>query len=428
MKFLKKPPLRLIRPLSANMFSAAFAILLWPLSAIALDFSLLPNPVEDSSYLPTTTAEVELGQLLFWDKILSGNKSISCGTCHHPRFGSSDGVSLGFGDGGIGVGPNRVADPKNYPEQRVPRNSPSLYNTGALEYTALFADGRIEVDRLRPAGIRSPLEEDMMSGFASILSAQTMFPVLSPDEMAGHYEENGISTLVRQGRLTGPTGAWAEIAKRITDLPSYQAMFAAAYPKIKAGRPLDFTDISNAIAAFMTVEFRSDTAPFDDFLRGKAPLSPAAMRGLEFFYGEGKCSTCHAGPFMTDHDFHPIGTPQLGPGKGERFEHHQLDIGRMRVTNKPKDRFAFRTPSLRNVTLTAPYGHAGGHLSLADFLEFHANPKEMLAAYKPQGILPKLEGSKDDWAALKNGKDFPKIVAAVTSVPVIMTTEIRDDL
>ncbi|MFB0994104.1 MAG: cytochrome-c peroxidase, partial [Paracoccaceae bacterium] len=163
------------------MFSAAFAILLWPLSAIALDFSLLPNPVEDSSYLPTTTAEVELGQLLFWDKILSGNKSISCGTCHHPRFGSSDGVSLGFGDGGIGVGPNRVADPKNYPEQRVPRNSPSLYNTGALEYTALFADGRIEVDRLRPAGIRSPLEEDMMSGFASILSAQTMFPVLSPD-------------------------------------------------------------------------------------------------------------------------------------------------------------------------------------------------------------------------------------------------------
>ena len=65
----------------------------------------------------------------------------------------------------------------------------------------------------------------MVTGFASLLSAQTMFPVLSNDEMAGHYEENDVSTLVRQGRMTGPDGAWAAIAARVAAIPEYQARF-----------------------------------------------------------------------------------------------------------------------------------------------------------------------------------------------------------
>tara|TARA_B110000503_G_scaffold35517_1_gene58033 strand:- start:399 stop:1781 length:1383 start_codon:yes stop_codon:yes gene_type:complete len=427
--------LKLKKPASSPFHDTSMALILTflgaaacPSTALAFEKALLPAPIQDVDYLPATKAEVALGQLLFWDKILSGNQSISCGTCHHPRFGTGDGLSLGFGDGGIGLGAERVADPENYPEQRVPRNSPALYNTGALEYTALFADGRVETDRLRPAGIRSPLEEEMMSGFASVLSAQTMFPVLSPDEMAGHYEENDISTLVRQGRLTGPSGAWAKIAARVANIPEYQSLFEAAYPDIKAGRALDFTDISNAVAAFMTVEFRSDSAPFDAYLRGTAELAPASQRGMEFFYGQGGCSNCHAGPFMTDHDFHAMGTPQLGPGKGERFERHQRDIGRMRVTNRPEDMFAFRTASLRNVTLTAPYGHAGGHLDLGDFLKFHADPKQQLRRYEPQGLLPPLQDSKDDWGSLKNGQDFPAIAAAVTAPAVTLSAQTLDEL
>ena len=87
---------------------------------------------------------------------------------------------------------NDWIDPANPPEQRIPRNAQALWNLGAHEFTVLFHDGRIEVDETRPGGIRTPLAEDMVGGFATLLSAQTMFPVLSPDEMAGHYSENEI--------------------------------------------------------------------------------------------------------------------------------------------------------------------------------------------------------------------------------------------
>ncbi|TDQ54595.1 di-heme cytochrome c peroxidase, partial [Phaeovulum veldkampii DSM 11550] len=79
--------------------------------------------------------------MLFWDAELSGNRNIACASCHHPRFGTSDGVSLGIGEGGTGLGPERRAIPENHPEQRIPRNSPALWNVGARGFTALFADG-----------------------------------------------------------------------------------------------------------------------------------------------------------------------------------------------------------------------------------------------------------------------------------------------
>ena len=145
----------------------------------------------------------------------------------------------------------------------------------------LFADGRIEADPSRATGFRTPLEDEMVKGFASLLSAQTMFPVLSNDEMAGHYEENEVSTLVRQGRLTGKDGAWVAIAARVAGIPDYVERFKAVYPEIADGRPIQFTDISNAIAAYMTFDFRSDSAPFDAFLREDTKLDPAALRGNE---------------------------------------------------------------------------------------------------------------------------------------------------
>lgn len=381
----------------------------------------LPGPVTDADYTPVNAAEAQLGQLLFWDKELSGNRNISCGTCHHPKFGTSDGQSLGMGEGGVGLGPDRVSDPKNLPEQRIPRNSPGLWNLGAKEFTVMFHDGRIEVDPGRPSGLRTPIEDNMVMGFSGVLSAQNMFPVLSNDEMAGHYEENDISTAVRQGRITGVGGAWEIIAARIAAIPEYDADFKALNPEIAAGRPLHFTDITNALAAFAAFEFRSDGAPFDAWLRGEASLPPAAMAGMALFYGDAGCSACHSGKFQTDQGFHAMGTPQLGPGKSERFERHQRDIGRMRVTNQPQDRYAFRTPSLRNVTLTAPYGHAGGHLELADFLRFHADPKAGLASYSAEAVLSPFEPAKADWAVLEAGEEFPAIAATVTQAPVALS-------
>lgn len=381
----------------------------------------LPAPVTDADYRPVRPQEARLGQLLYWDPILSGNRNISCGTCHHPRFGTSDGLSLGMGEGGRGVGPEREADPANLPEQRIPRNAPALFNLGAHEFTALFHDGRIEADPSRPSGLRTPLEDEMVTGFASLLSAQTMFPVLSPDEMAGHYSENEISRAVRQGLITGEGGAWDLIAARVEAIPEYRAMFEAVYPEIAAGREIRFTDISNAIAAFVEHEFRADGSPFDAYLRGKGTLPPEAMAGMEIFYGRGGCSGCHSGKFQTDHRFHAMGAPQLGPGKAERFEGHSRDLGRMRVTNDPADAYAFRTPSLRNVVHTGPWGHAGGHSDLAGWLRHHIDPAAGLSAYRPDATLPAFEPAKPDWALLQNPEEVREIAVRVERVPLSLS-------
>ncbi|MBT8475029.1 MAG: cytochrome-c peroxidase [Rhodobacteraceae bacterium] len=398
------------------------AVLAGPVSAEGL-----PHAPDAGLFPAFDPVAVELGQLLFYDPILSGNRTVSCGTCHHPRFGTGDGLSLGLGDGGIGLGPERRADPDNLPEQRIPRNSPALFNLAAREFTVMFHDGRIEVDDTRPGGLRTPLEGDMVAGFDSLLSAQTMFPVLSPDEMAGHYQENDIAKAVRQGRLTGEGGAWNLISERVAALPAYAERFERAYPEIADGRAIDFTDISNAIAAFIGFEWQSINSPFDAYLRGKAELPEAAERGAMLFYGAAGCSTCHSGPFQTDHGFHAMGQPQLGPGKAERFESHQRDIGRMRVTGRAEDAYAFRTPSLRNVTRTGPWGHAGAYAELEAFLRHHADPVQGLASYAPQGVLPVLAGTKPDWTVMEDAEERAAIAAAVKVTPVALSdAEIAD--
>ncbi|WP_425053668.1 cytochrome-c peroxidase [Psychromarinibacter sp. S121] len=361
----------------------------------------LPPPVTDADYAEVSEDRAALGQLLFYDPILSGNRNISCATCHHPRFGTSDGLSLGIGEGGIGLGPDRTLDPDNPPEERIPRNATGLWNLGAHEFTVMFHDGRIEADPTRASGIRTPLEDDMTMGFDNILSAQTMFPVLSQDEMAGHYGENDISKLARQGRITGDGGAWDVLAGRVAAIPAYREMFEGAFPEIAAGREIAFTDISNAIAAFIAFEWRSDDSPFDAHLRGETALDGDALRGMELFYGAASCSTCHAGKFQTDHGFHAMAVPQIGPGKRARFESHARDDGRMRVSGRPEDAFRFRTPSLRNVALTAPYGHDGAYRDLAAFVEAHsAGP----GTYDPsQAVLPEMPGAHD-WNALPDAE------------------------
>lgn len=397
--------------------NAASLTLLLALAAVPCRALDLPPPVTDEMYEPVDRALAEIGHLLFWDPILSGNRNIACGTCHHPRFGTSDGVSLTLGEGGVGLGPERHPDPKNMPEQRIPRNAPAMFNLGATEFTTLFHDGRIQADPSQPNGLRTPLDQEMVVGFSGVLSAQTMFPVLSPDEMAGHYGENEISKAVRSGRLTGEGGAWDLIAARVRAIPEYQAAFEAALPEVAAGRPVSFTDISNAIAEFIALEWRADDSPFDRHLRGEADLTGPARRGMELFYGEAGCSVCHAGPFLTDHGFHAMGVPQLGPGKAERFESHSRDEGRFRVTGHAEDRYAFITPSLRNVAKTAPYGHTGSHRDLEAFVAFHLDPAAGLAGFdRSQPILHDFEG-KPIWAALDDPEEAARIAAAATVAP-----------
>jgi cytochrome c peroxidase len=327
---------------------------------------------------------------------------------------------LAIGDGGIGLGKDRVVDPDNPPEERIPRNAPALFNLGAREFTVMFHDGRLEADPDHPSGLRSPMDADMAAGFASVLAAQTMFPVLSRDEMAGSYNENDVAMAVRQGRIGGSGGAWDMLARRVGDVPAYAGQFSQVYPHVSAGDDIAFTDISNALAAFMAFEWRSDTSPFDTHLRGAGALNGAALAGMDLFYGEAGCSACHSGAFQTDHDFHAMGAPQIGPGKSATFEDHHRDEGRFRVTGNTDDLYAFRTPSLRNVALTGPYGHAGGHGDLAAFVADHADPVAGLARFdRSQVVLPAFEA--EDFTVMDDPTQVAAIAAAVRGDPVSLS-------
>lgn len=367
----------------------------------------LPAPA--SGFVEPDPALVAVGRLLFHDPVLSGGEGVSCASCHHPRLGTSDGLSLSLGDGASGLGPERRADPANLPERRLPRNAPALFNLGFAEFTRFFWDGRLEEDPARPSGIRTPLGEDMERGFASALSAQAMFPVLSPDEMAGHYGESEVSKLVRQGMLAHEGGAWDALAARVEAVPAYREAL---------GAPVRFTAIADALAAFIAQEWRADDSPFDRHLRGEAPLTGLAAEGMALFYGRAGCSGCHAGAFQTDHGFHAIAMPQIGPGKGERFETHARDEGRFRVTGDPADLYRFRTPSLRHVTETAPYGHSGAYATLEGVVRHHLDPVGALMAYdRAQAVLPGLEGA-EDWRALDDPAEVAAIAAANELEPV----------
>lgn len=379
-------------------------------SAMALDLGPAPEfPAPDMD-------RIELGWLLFYDPVLSGNRSISCATCHHPRFGTSDGVSLAIGEGGIGLGPDRRIDPDNPPEQRIPRNAPALWNLGASEFTTFFHDGRLEADPSQPNGIRTPLGMQMTEGFQSALAAQAMFPVLSADEMAGHYSENDVSKAVRLGLITPKGGAWDIIAARVAEIPEYQRRFAKVLP----GQKITFAEIANMIADFIAFEWRADNSPFDQAMWGEKPLGKLAQQGMDLFYGKAGCGSCHSGWFQTDHAFHAIALPQIGPGKAARFENHSRDDGRLRVTGDADDAFAFRTPSLRNVTLTAPYGHNGAFALLEDMVRHHLDPVQSLNDYAlTKATLPEFPGASDA-GQVGNADQTRKIAAANELAPLTL--------
>ncbi|HMB69307.1 MAG TPA: DUF2938 family protein, partial [bacterium] len=286
-------------------------------------------PVVDADYHRDgrfPKAQVELGRLLFFDKVLSGNRNIACATCHHPRHATSDGLSLPLGEGGAGLGPERrLPGPEHAVLDRVPRHSQALFNVGAREYTSMFADGRVEDDPEGSfaGGFRTPAREDLPEGLGNVLAAQAMFPVTSAVEMSGAKGENQVATAAALDRLHGPNGVWELLAGRLREIAEYVDLFRAAFPRqVRDGGDITFVLAANAIAAFETVAFRSDGSPFDAYLRSGDPsvLGEAAERGWRLFYGRARCAECHSGRFQSDQRFHAIAVPQIGPGKGDGFD------------------------------------------------------------------------------------------------------------
>lgn len=173
----------------------------------------------------TNAAEVALGRALFFDKELSGNRNISCATCHHPTLATGDGLPLSVGEGASGLGPARTPL-----SPLIARHAPTLVAVGAADLRRLFWDGRVARDPATGAlttpvaalNGTSPTRPDLAGPLGSALAAQAMFPPTSPDEMRGQPGENELADAANEEAV------WAAIMVRLVG--SVQARWAGSRP------------------------------------------------------------------------------------------------------------------------------------------------------------------------------------------------------
>lgn len=377
------------------------AILLLAFTGRELDNALRSiiqqNGLNQHAPLPDySEAKVELGRMLFFDKILSGNKDISCATCHHPALGSADALPLAIGVGGEGLGTERQMGKGR---ERIPRNSPDIFNRGAKEWHTMFWDNRVSGDIM--AGYESPADEKLIDGLENILAVQAMFPVTSRDEMRGEIGDRTITGEINELALISnamPQVVWHRLMLRLKKIPKYIELFEAAYPGV-ALEDLGFQHAANAIAAFETEEFTFHDSPWDLYMDGVSnAIDESAKRGAVLFYGKANCSSCHSGSLMSDQQAHNIGVPQLGPGKGNS---EPLDVGRYLETGDQADAFAFRTPSLKNTAITGPWMHNGAYNSLEEAVRHHLDPKQYLQQYDASKLPEELRATFQDDEEIK---------------------------
>lgn len=328
-------------------------------------------------------AKVALGQMLFFDKELSGNRDIACATCHHPSKGSSDNLPVSIGTGGVGLGENRQI---GYGRNLIPRNAPDVFNRGSSAWHSMFWDSRVTQNT--DGSFLSPAGDALPAGLDNVLAVQAMFPVTSHDEMRGALGDTTSDGKENELALFADDdlpAIWDALMARLLSYPEYVTLFQEAYPDM----PLDelgFEHAANAIAAFEIDAYTFTQSPWLQYLAGdKSALSEDAKLGAILFYGEAGCANCHSGPLFTDQQHHNIASPQVGPGKGEESP---LDYGRFRETGNSAEKYAFRTPPLHNVAVSGPWMHAGAYKDLKAVILHHVAPETALSTYNPIAHLP----------------------------------------
>ena len=324
-----------------------------------------------------------LGRALAFDKILSGNRDISCMTCHLAKLATVDGRSVAIGQGGSGLGPARVHPQGTF----VHRSAPALFNLSPM--TFLTWDGRVfknSIGVVRTPTVQLTTAQRAVLEFGPV-SALPMFPVLSRVEMRG---TSGNELAAVPDSL--PRRTWAFLMQRLGTIPQYRTMFEAAYPG-QVFANMDFVHAGNAIGGWITDVFSFTNTPWDQFLAGNDDaLTEQQLRGAKAFLTTAKCSQCHAGPLLTDQKFHNVAVPQVGPGFGDGPTGHD-DFGRMRESHNIKDKYRFRTAPLRNVELTAPYGHDGAIVTLRGWVDHYTASDVKLRNYNPAQLEPALQGT-----------------------------------
>ena len=228
----------------------------------------------------------------------------------------------------------------------------------------------------------------MPDGLNSLLAAQALFPLTSQFEMAGNVAENQVTGAVHDRIDKG----WPILAKRVRTDPRYGPAMVKAFDDIDTTEDITITQVANALAAFMALEWRSMDSPFDQYLAGdNTALTPRQKDGMTLFYGEAGCANCHSGPLLSDQKFHALSLPPFGPGKTRQWDPYARDVGHMGESNRLEDAYRFRTPMLRNVALTAPYGHNGAFPDLDSMIRHHLDPERSLSQWtRDMAALPKV--------------------------------------
>jgi len=366
-----------------------------PATDTALDLQLATLAARaDAAVMPASPVQdpdlVTLGQALFFDRILSGNRDVSCYTCHDVDFGAGDGLSLSVGTGGFGKGADRLLDRGRL----TARNAPSILRVAGQP--TMFWDSRVarrgDGTLATPSAVLNgpaPTASAIAATLTSALTAQAVFPLLSHDEMRGQPGENEVAD------APSDVEAWARLMRRLvgTDndaepgVAAYRDLFALAFPAVVRWSDFHVGHVARAIAAFEIAAFDTRGSPFDAWLAGtRTALTDTEKRGAILFFGRAGCAACHGGPALTDGRHHAIGVPQVGPGHDFPFE----DTGRASVTGDPTDRYRFRTPGLRNVALTGPWMHDGAYTTLGAAIRHYRNPRQALLGYDATQLAPLL--------------------------------------
>lgn len=319
---------------------------------------------------------IELGGALFFSPDLSLDGTVSCASCHHPKFAGADGVALPVGIGGVdseNVGINRIRAAKKSTKGRVregliPRNSPTVFNS-SLYRSSMFWDGRTEYaasNSVKPViktgfGLSdyspTPYQQD------SLLQTQARMPISSFFEMKGWLLPNKNNHEIEQQVISfmQKQPLWCEKFKKVFD------QNVSDCEKV-----LTLGAITEALAEYQaSLVFTS--SPFERYIRGdKKSLSQQQKKGALMFFtpikkGGAGCFQCHSGKNLSDERFYNINIPASGRGANE----HGWDFGRRNVDVKAS-KFSFKTRSLLNIAETAPYFHNGVSPTLESAILMHS--------------------------------------------------------
>ena len=315
-----------------------------PISLLALvcgSLLIASNFLAGSALRPgEAIAVVELGRLLFWDPVLSGEMDVACATCHHPDFAYADGWALALGTRSVGLGPDRV-DLSGGEIPVLERNTPTVLNVAFSGVERRRGDRRDDEFAPLPACVddelaaRAPMFWDRR---VRGLEAQALVPLTIREEMRGDAYPEKLAV--------------DSVMARLRAIPAYVTLFHEVFG---ADTRIVAEQIAAAIAAFERSLVTRDS-PYDRFLAGdEDALTSQQRRGLEAF-DDADCTNCHDGPMLSDFDL-------VAEGVEENPLLSEPDVG--------DGRFRFRTPTLRNVALTAPYMHNGILETLEEVLEFY---------------------------------------------------------